>query len=74
MTAHRITYVSNLDGKPSTKTFKTEKAAQEAWIGMTNSFVRYALWVELKRGDSGYDHIAGVRGEVHGQFYFGAQR
>ena len=70
MPKHRISYVSDIDGKTATRTVRNETEAKALWVGMTSRFVRYALWTELT--DVGI--VKGIRGELHGKFYFGAER
>lgn len=61
---HRITYVSNIDFKPATRQFKSQKAAGEAWAGMNNSHVRYAVWT----------FGTGIIAELHHVYYLNKTR
>lgn len=62
-TYHRITFISNIDGKASTKKYPTLEKARNDWGGAMHSrFVRYAIWVECRVGFS--DAIVKVHGEV----------
>lgn len=71
MLNHRITYVSNIDGKSNTRKCN-EATAKALWTGMTSSYVRYAIWAELSGTGSGV--IKEIRAEIHSKFYLHRER
>lgn len=54
---YRITTVSRLSGKPTTKTFRSERAARETWASLTDTALKrrafiYAGLYAQQRSDS----------------------
>lgn len=67
---HRITWISNITGKATTRKFATEAKARNEWGGIINSrFMRYAIWAEMA-GET----IKIIHAEAHSAFYLRDRR